>query len=179
MHADEDLMERIAAGDADALRELYERHAPRVAAIARHLCRDPEMVKDVVQDVFLRVWRTRSYNAALGPVSHWMAVVTRHIAVDHLRKAKGHAPPLHLDVDLHGALDARAESALVRADLARALRHLRPEEREVLVLAYAHHLTLREIAERLGLPLGTVKTRLHRGLRGLRRQLSDYPEVEP
>jgi len=172
-------MLRVAAGDADALQELYQRHAPRVTAIARKMIRDPDTVKDVVQDVFLRVWRTRSYNPALGPAAHWLAVVTRHIAVDHLRRAKPRERFLQLDVEPRAPSDASDDSTLLRADLARAMRGIRPEEREVLTLAYVQGLTLREIAERLQIPLGTVKTRLHRGLRGLRQQLAEYPEVEP
>ncbi|MCL6488201.1 MAG: sigma-70 family RNA polymerase sigma factor [Alicyclobacillus mali] len=179
MVSDEELMMRVAAGDADALQELYQRHAPRVTAIARNMIRDSDAVKDVVQDVFLRVWRTRSYNPALGPVAHWLAVVTRHIAVDHLRRAKPHKQVLQLEVDPRAPSDAPSDAALLRADLARALRAIRAEERDVVVLAYVHGMTLREIAERLQIPLGTVKTRLHRGLRGLRQQLAEYPEVEP
>lgn len=171
-------MQRVAQGDARALDELYARHAPRVTAIARRLIADADLVKDVVQDVFLRVWRTRSYNPALGPVSHWLAVVTRHIAVDHLRRAKPRDRFVPLDLHPPSA-HATEDVTLLRADLARALRTIRPEEREILVLAYLSGLTLQEISERLQIPLGTVKTRLHRGLRRLRQQLADYPEVEP
>ncbi|MCY0870391.1 MAG: sigma-70 family RNA polymerase sigma factor [Firmicutes bacterium] len=174
---DDELYAQSRRKDTEAQALLYDRFAARVAAIARTVCRDREMVAEVVQDVFVRVWTTEAFDASRGAFDHWICVVAKRIAIDHLRRARS-APPLalmeHLQEDA-SADGARAfSSRMLRADLERAMLALRAEEREIIELAYFHGHTLTQVAEQLQLPVGTVKTRLHAALRRMRTTMADW-----
>ena len=185
---DEELLQRIRRGERDALGELYDRHAPRVVAIARRLIRDRQSVEEIVQDVFTRIWKTPAYRAELGSFENWLGVVARRIAIDHGRKTVRRLGLADGDVDV-AAADAHAQGAtghvvrpvedrlderMLRDDLVRSLRTLRTEERLILQLAYFEGRTLSEIARDLAIPLGTVKTRLHHGLKKLQGEMVEW-----
>ncbi len=182
---DEELLIRIRLGDREAFGELYDRHAPRVVAIARRLIRDRQTVEEIVQDVFTRIWKNPAFRSDLGSFDHWLGVVARRITIDHGRR---HMRQLRV-ADAGIAVAAAAQSAdsrvarpvedrldkrLLHDELARSLQALRNEERLVLQLAYFEGRTLSEIARDLAIPLGTVKTRLHHGLKHLQSAMAEW-----
>lgn len=177
---DEDLYQGVLRGDGQALSQLYDRYVRKVYAIARRLTSDRQMVEEIVQDVFTRIWTTQGYKASLGAFDHWLSVVARRIAIDHLRKhmrgqKAGHPVDIEgLDLRSTGGAEQEAHSRLMRAELRTAMSDLRPEERLVLELAYFEGYTLSEVATTLEMPLGTVKTRLHAGLTRLRTRMADW-----
>ncbi|MCY0875684.1 MAG: sigma-70 family RNA polymerase sigma factor [Firmicutes bacterium] len=177
---DEELYEGVLRGDGQALSLLYDRYASKVFAIGRRLTSDRQLLEEIVQDVFTRVWTTQGYKPALGAFDHWLSVVARRIAIDHLRKhLRSHKSGVPLDITLldlpaSEGVEKEVQGRLVRGELRTAMSSLRPEERLVLELAYFHGYTLSEVATVLDLPLGTVKTRLHAGLLRLRTRMTDW-----
>lgn len=192
------LVREVAAGSQDALAALYDRHADAVYAAASRLTSDRQVAEEVVQETFLALWnRAESYNPAAGSLAAWLHTIARNRTVDRLRAA-GRRPnlvPLSAtsadDEHDNAALDrivasgtvlggsepspapeAAAESASVRRVIQDALANMTDHERTVIVLAYNLELTQTEIAERLGWPLGTVKTRTRRALLRLREVLA-------
>ena len=173
-HDDRRLMGRIAAGDAHAFDELYDRYRARAFYVAHAVCRDHGRAEDALQEAFVSVWRTAdSYRPQLGTVGAWLLSVVRNRAIDLLRKDARHSDhradasaldrkPAPVDV----AADAVAN---VDAPHVRALLEQIPEaQREVIVLAFYGQLTHTEIAARLEIPPGTVKGRMRLGLIRLR-----------
>lgn len=164
---DEGLIAAVAGGDDGALRELFERHAPWLVGRLRHAL-PASAVEDVVQETFIAVWRgARGYRPA-GKPGAWLWGIARRQAATWARKYAW--PDLVLD-DLP-ARDDPAETATRRADLQRALADLGPAGqagRELARLAFLEGRPLADIAARLGLPLGTVKSRIHH----LRRRLQE------
>ena len=181
--SDEKLFARVKRGDGQALSELYDRHARRVHAIARHLIQDAATVEEVIQDVFTRIWTTQAFDPAMGRFDHWICIVTRRVALDHLRRMRRqsrHVPYEHVDaardIDVRAAEEELLDNILLRRDLAESMSDLRREDRTVIELAYFQGYTLSEVAQGLGIPIGTVKTRLHRALRSLKSNLADGEE---
>ena len=174
---DAQLLNRLAAGDRDAISELYDRHAARVYSLAHHMLRNGSDAEDVVQEVFSQAWRTApSYRAERGSVIAWLLVMTRTRSIDRIRARRGSEATL----DAAGyqtiasdapptadALIAREQAAGVRD----ALTLLPEEQRRPLELAYFDGLSQTEIAEQLRTPLGTIKTRMRAALASLRRSL--------
>jgi RNA polymerase sigma-70 factor, ECF subfamily len=169
---DADLVARIAAGDHGApIAELYRRYAGRVYGLALRLLGDPGLAEEVVQESFLRLWRTAArYDPARGSVGAYMFVIARSVAADVRRRPSSRVLTSVDDVPEPAAedgLDQLTEALVVRE----ALDSLSPAHRQVLTLAYDGGLTQTQIAARLSLPLGTVKTRMFHGLRALRAAL--------
>lgn len=160
---------RISAGDRQALGELYDRHAPRLLALARRMLRDRSEAEDLVHDVFVEVWHGASrYERGRGTVRAWLLVRTRSRALDRLRMGaqRRHAPALEREP---AAGEPAAPSD--RIAVVRALRSLPPEQRRTIELAYFAGLSASEIAAEMGAPLGTVKSRLAGALGRLRQTL--------
>lgn len=180
---DEELFARVKAGDGDALSELYDRYLHKVYAIARRVVVDAQVAEEVVQDVFTRIWTTTAFRPELGKFEHWIYVVARRIAIDHVRRRERavdwpDSERVDRGADESATFDGELLADALRADLVRSLQALRPEERIVLQKAYFEGHTLSEIAADLAIPLGTVKTRLHHGLRVMRAGMADWkPEV--
>jgi len=162
--ADEALLRRVAAGDALALRQLYDRCAPTVLALALRILRNRAEAEDILQDAFLEAWkRARNFDARRGSATAWILAIARSRALDGLR-AKGSADRAAQAAAREEVLPLpppieSAEQRQERDRLQRALSALPPEQRETLELAYFEGLTQSEIAARTGDPLGTVKTR--------------------
>lgn len=184
MFAEEELLKKISNGDGQALAVLYDQYGKRVYAIARHLVGDERTCEEIVQDVFTRVWTTRTFRPQLGRFEHWIYVVTRRIAIDTLRRLN-HSRGTVLTAPEHMVLADQSavremDARLLKADLVMAMATLRREERVVIEMAYFQGYTIAQTAEALGWPLGTVKTRLHHALRLLKVILdTTTAEVHP
>jgi RNA polymerase sigma-70 factor, ECF subfamily len=171
---DDGLVARVAAGDDTALRELFSRHAPWLAARLRAVLPAAE-VEDVLQETFLAVWRGAGGYRPGGAAGGWLWGIARRQAALLLRR-RGPAAAALPDEVTAGARQAAdpAEVALARADLAAAVAALGPPggpEREVWRLLYVEDRPVAEVAALLGVPPGTVKSRAHRARRLLRAAL--------
>lgn len=170
--ADDDLLARVARGDVRSLEDLYRLFGRSVFSLALGILKDPRSAEEVTQEVFLSVWRSaRDFDPQRGRARTWILSLAHHKSVDALRRQRLRtteplAETLADDRDV-------AEQAMKAVDGARvrdALLALPKTQREVLTLAYYIGYTQREIAEKLGLPLGTVKTRMRDGLIRLRER---------
>ena len=179
---DVDLVRRIRAGDRGAVDDLYERFRRPAFALARRILADDVLAEDVLQDVFVTVWRDPgAFDRARGSVASWLLAMVHHKAVDAVRREESHrrrqaraAEDLARSVptatrDVEDEAFARVVSARVRA----ALGGLPTLQREALTLAYYGGYTQREVAALTGAPLGTVKTRMLAGMRRLREELGE------
>ncbi len=176
--SDEDLFARVMKGDGYALAELYDRHARQVYAVSRRLIADPLMLEEVIQDVFTKVWTTRTFDPKKGKFIHWLSSVTRRTAIDHVRKAHRHRETASLGVTdsqepVRGRNDDDFDTPILKSDLIDSMSHLRTQERTIVEMAYFQGYSLSEIASVLEIPIGTVKTRLHRALKILKSFLED------
>jgi RNA polymerase sigma factor (sigma-70 family) len=171
-----ELLARCARGDAAALARLYDRHGRVAYGLALRVVRDPALAEDAVQEAFLAVWRTAAgYREERGQASTWILMHVHRKAVDLVRREqRRRAEPLPEATGgiEHGA-DEEAWSGSRRELVLRALRRLPDEQREVLELAYYGGYTQSELAERLGVPLGTIKSRTFAGLARLRDLLGE------
>jgi RNA polymerase sigma-70 factor (ECF subfamily) len=173
--SDEDLVERVAARDRDAFLALYDRFSPRMLGLILSIMRHRSAAEDVLQDAMLEVWTRHAarYKPTLGSVESWMLRLARARAIDHLRSSfrrTGSAPETAgASLEWIDSGSARHDAAALRA----ALLDLPIDQREPLVLAFAHGLTREQIASHLGIPVGTVKTRVRLGVHRLRERLAD------
>ena len=158
---DDELIAALAAGDDTALRELFMRHAPWLAARLRAALPPPD-VEDVLQETFLAVWKGAAGYRPRGMPRAWMWVIARNQAALLLRRR---GPVTAQLADIPHADPDPAEAAMVRADITAALDG---PEGEVLRLMYAEDRPVAEVAALLGVPAGTVKSRAHRARRMLR-----------
>ena len=171
------LLGRVGRGDRDAFGELYDETSPRVFGLVRRLVVDPAQAEEVTQDVYLEIWQNASrFDAARGSAVGWMFTIAHRRAVDRIRSAQAaHDRDLRVGArDLDVPVDSVAEAAETTIEHERvrgALGELSDLQRECVALAYYGGLTQAEIAERLDVPLGTVKTRLRDGMIRLRNVL--------
>lgn len=165
-------LRRIARGDDGALAVLYAQFSAPVYSLALRVLNDPRLAQEVTQDVFLKVWTNpQAWDARRGQFSSWLLTLTRYTAIDHLRREQRRTgKDIELSDQIAAANDAMEGYPPER--LRDLLAHLPDEQRQVIELAYFGGLKHSELAERLGLPLGTVKTRLRLGLSKLRALLS-------
>jgi RNA polymerase sigma-70 factor (ECF subfamily) len=176
--------------DADSFERLYDEHSRKLLSVAFRVLGDSALAQDVVQDVFLGLWRDPSrFDATRGPIGHYLRMVARSRALDVLREsqvagrardrmrsfAKAEEEPAELRPPV--AAERHARSVVVR----RALMRLPDVQREAIVLAYWGGLTAEEIAVNCGTPVGTVKSRIRLGVLKLREQctpaLADLPRA--
>jgi len=171
-----DLIRRMAAGDADACGTFYDRYARLVYPLIVRIVRDPEDAADVLQEVFWEAWQAAAaYDPARGSPEAWIVTRARTRAIDRVRAIRRRSETFVAPIDEAPAPaepggDA-AERAADRLIVITALDRLPDAQREVIELAYDGGLTQTEIAERLKLPLGTVKTRMRLGLERLRETM--------
>ena len=172
-------LERMARGDHEALAELYDRHGRLVFSLALRILRDQSDAEDIVQDVFSQAWRQSSrYEPSRGNPVAWLLNLTRSRAIDRLRGRRARpdttaADPATLDLPDHAQpvdeqLAVTHQAARIRA----AVDELSVLQRVAIELAFYEGLTHVEIADRLELPLGTVKTRIRQGLLKLKERLA-------
>jgi RNA polymerase sigma-70 factor (ECF subfamily) len=181
------LVERVAAGETRALEELYDRYARPAYSLARRVTGDPTFAEEVVQEIFLAVWRQpRRFEASRGGFASWLLAAVHHKAVDAVRREEA-VRRRALALQAVQGLDAsdppknRPEEAVeqqLRGErVRRALRDLPESQREAMALAYYGGYTQREIASLTRTPLGTVKTRMHRAMHNLRAALDDLSDL--
>ena len=171
------LLQRIAQSDADAFDALYDRYSGAVYSVTRGMLQDPQAAQEVTQDVFLGIWRgAHAFDAERGSPRAWILSLAHHKSVDLLRRSRHTIVPLSEtivdDADVVAETLRKVEGVRVQ----RALSSLTIEQRTALVLAYYGGYTQREIAQRTGTPLGTIKTRMRDGLLRLRAVLE--PEMQ-
>ena len=173
-HADVWLFESVAARDSAALGELYDRHGRLLYCLILRILNDRGEAEEVLQDVFVQVWRHASaYNHALGSPTAWLVGIARNRAIDRLRaravrQRAAETLPEQAPVETP---EASASVSERQRDVQRALDALPSGQRELIEQAYFFGLTQSELAARFGLPLGTVKTRIRTGLHALRGHL--------
>ena len=162
------MLQRIAAGDPAAVRDCIDQYGALIWSIARRLSRTPSDAEDATQEIFLDIWRSASrFDATQGSDKVFIAMIARRRLIDRLRKTSAEPPMDPIEVlDNVASSDHSTSSELsVEAEQAtRALAGLRPEQRQVLELGLLQGLSQSEIAERLQMPLGTVKSFMRRGL---------------
>ena len=174
------LLERIARADPDALAALYDRYAARVLGLAARILTDVDEAEDVLQEIFLQVWRApRRFDASRGSVLTWLLVLARSRAIDRLRALRRRGRDRHVelsdtDVPAGGDVERDAQTAEESDAVRRVLSQLPADQRRALELAYFEGYTQSEIAELTGAPLGTVKTRLRQGMMKLRDGFRSY-----
>jgi len=163
---DSGLVARMAEGDVVALAALYQRHSRAVFALARSILRSAQEAEDLTHDVFLEAWRrSDEYSEERGSVRAWLFVRARSRALDRLKSA-GHS----LRAVVESAPRATPTSLVERYRLRERLSKMPELQQEVLILGYFEGLTTSEIAERLGVPVGTVKSRTRLALELLRKR---------
>ena len=175
--ADRGVLERVAAGELDALDELYERYKTMAYSIAYRITKDATLAEDVVQDAFLGAWRNAArYVEGRASVKTWLLSIVHHRAIDAIRRRRPtselpestEAPPAALTApDIWAEVASGLDAEMVRG----AMGVLSDVQREVIELAYFSGLTQYEIALQTGTPLGTVKSRMRLGLLAMRRFL--------
>lgn len=172
--SDVDLLAQAAQHDRDAFLALYDRFAPRMLGLIVTIMRDRTAAEDVLQDVMLEVWNKHAarYNPVLGPVDAWMLRLARSRSIDALRAA-GKRAAAPFDPLAHDAPDHADHSAPLAANepLRRAMADVPEDERAPVMLAYLYGMSREDIAAHLNIPVGTVKTRIRRGLARLRESL--------
>jgi RNA polymerase sigma-70 factor (ECF subfamily) len=170
------VLQRIAGGEAAAVRECIDVYGALVWSMARRLSRTPSDAEDATQEIFLDIWRSAGrFDATQGSDKVFIAMIARRRLIDRLRKTSGEPPmdPVEVLESVAWSDPGSASETSLEAELAaRALMELRPEQRQVLELGLLHGLSQSEIAARLGMPLGTVKSFMRRGLIKVREFLN-------
>jgi RNA polymerase sigma factor (sigma-70 family) len=182
---DGQLVELVAQKDAGALEMLYERYGRAAYSLARRILTEDTLAQDVVQEVFLSLWRdARRFDAGRGTVATYLLSMTHHRAVDvvrreeRLRRWRTSDEGLEHEPDPRVRVEEDVELAERRSEVRAALAELPPAQRQALLLAYFGGYTQREVAALVGVPLGTVKTRMAAGMRKLRAVLQDAGHEE-
>jgi RNA polymerase sigma-70 factor (ECF subfamily) len=173
-----DVRDRVVAGDDSALREVYDQYASFVYGIAVRVIGDPRAAEDVSQDVFVGFWeRPAAFDPRRGSLRTWLGTLTHRRAVDHVRREEARRRRAERDAGRAVAAPDVEEmaTALLTAERVRAALDVLPEEqRQAVHLAYFGGKTYRQVAETLGIPEGTAKSRLRLAL----RRIADTLEAE-
>ncbi|BBL79149.1 DNA-directed RNA polymerase sigma-70 factor [Rubrobacter xylanophilus] len=172
--ADEDLLSLVERRDPDAFAALYDRHSRAAYSLAYRMMGERQAAEDLVQDAFLKVWRSAgSYRAERGSVRTWILSILHNRGIDQLRsQASRLRARERLEASTEKVQPSEAFSETLRSSqreqVREAMRTLPPEQLKILELAYFSGYTHTEIAELLGLPLGTVKGRMRLGLKKIK-----------
>jgi RNA polymerase sigma-70 factor (ECF subfamily) len=182
--SDAELIEKIASGSPEALDVLYERYSRVVLSFAFRILGDRASAEELLQEVFLRTWRqASSFSQSKGTFVTWLLSITHNMAIDEIRKRNRRPKRTNSDDpllvlanmrDTDTPVDERAVLSSLRSEIGKALQELPAPQRTAIEMAYFEGLTQREIAEQVGEPLGTIKTRMRLGMRKLRDLLSEH-----
>ncbi len=167
------ITDRIRQGDKKALAELYDAYSGMVYGVVLKIVGNRELVEEIVQDVFMRVWKNMgTFDPTKARISTWIINIARNRAIDELRSKsfRNQSENQTLDNSVHEV--DRIESTNQKIDtigIKNLTRHLRPEQQQLIELVYFGGYTHEEAAEHLGIPLGTVKTRIRNSILELRK----------
>lgn len=177
---DREVVERLKRREPEAMTELYDRYGKLAYALIYRVVRDVGVAEDLVQETFLRVWnRAQGFDGERGALGPWLLAVARNRAIDYVRSASGRMSrnSFELAETEHPSAFVNFEADILSQDQARrvrgALGKLNENQRHVIELAYFEGLSQTEMAERMGQPLGTVKTWVRTALKNLREELSE------
>lgn len=172
------LLLAVASGDVDALRRLYREFERPLYTLGMRWLGESRLAEELVQEVTLRVWRRAgNFDPSRGAASSWIFGIARNVAVD-LARARGRDPIPVAEPRRDEPEPWDEDTAWQAWQVARALKSLPVEQRVLLELAYVRQYTHSEIADELGIPLGTVKTRLYMALRKVREHLVEIGVIE-
>lgn len=164
------LVSAIRSGDEQAMAQLYDRYSSIVYSVALRILGDVGAAEDILQDVFMQLWRNpRAFDASRGRLPAWLAVIARHRAIDTLRKRQPETDIADVTVSVQPDMASEAERKHALEKIRTTLGMMAAAQRSVLEMAFFEGLTHSEIATRTGEPLGTVKTRIRAGLLTLRK----------
>lgn len=170
------LLAATGAGDRRAFKALYDATSRRLFGIALTILKRRDLAEDVLQEAYVRVWtHARQFDPSRGPALAWLSRIVRNLAIDQIRRDRG----AHDDIADHADnLCAPPAPLADRADLSRGLARLRADQRNILRLAFVQGYTHEELVECLGVPLGTAKSRVRRGLEQLRAYFDYDPQMD-
>src|ERR1700756_3233257 len=167
------LVSAIRAGDQGAMAALYDRYSSIVYSVALRVLSDTGAAEDVLQDVFLQLWRNPgSFDSSRGSLGAWLAVITRHRAIDQLRRRRPESDIEDVIVAVDTRLEQTTDRNMAIAKIRAVVERLPVEQRKPLEMAFFEGLTHSEIASKTGEPLGTIKTRIRSALLTLRKALA-------
>jgi len=164
------LIASIRAGKQSAMAELYDRYSSIVYAVALRVLGDTSAAEDVLQDIFMQLWRNPgAFDASRGSLAPWLAVIARNRAVDALRKRRPQNDIEDVTLSVEPDMAAEADRSRVAEKIRSVLKDMPAPQRSALELAYFEGYSHAEIAKKTGEPLGTIKTRIRAGLMLLRK----------
>ncbi|MBI4787267.1 MAG: sigma-70 family RNA polymerase sigma factor [Chloroflexi bacterium] len=177
---DEEVLAQLQAGESWAMSVLYDRYARLVFSLAYKILSDRASAEEVVQEVFVKVWRRAGdYTAARGKFSSWLTGIAHHHAIDELRRRRVRPAASEDETATADVMDdgpvpfERAVQSLEHQQITNALQCIPVEQRRPIEMAYFEGLTQQEISEKLQQPLGTIKTRMRLGMQKLRTLLQE------
>ena len=175
---DEDLARRLQRREPQAMADLYDRFGRLAYSVILSIVRDASLAEDLVQETFLRVWnRASAFEAGRGALGPWLLTIARNRAIDHIRSVGSRIQRNSFEFDAreHPSLFVDMERDILNTDhgrvIRKALSKLSENQRQVIELAYYEGLSQTEMAERMGQPLGTIKTWVRSALKQLRTEL--------
>lgn len=167
------LVARLRAGDQLALSELYDRYSSVVYGVALRILQDTGAAEDLLQDIFLQLWRKPdAFDSSRGSLGAWLSVIARHRAIDRLRQRRPESDIEDCIIASGTDLRDETERSLVIEKVRVVMNEMSPDQRAAMELAFFEGLTHSEIAEKTGEPLGTIKTRIRSGLQLLRTRFA-------
>lgn len=173
-----ELLRSVAAGDQQALSDLYDAFSAAIYGVVLRMVEKEEVAQEVLQDTFVKVWRgAAGYDPDKGRPFTWLVNIARNTAIDALRTAgMRHAGSIQpIDKHVYRMGEDTLNADLAASDVRAVVGRLRSEHRELIEMAYFQGYSQQDIADRIGLPLGTVKSRTRAALLELREQLKDMP----
>ena len=173
MPTDLALVTAIRSGDHSAMAALYDRYSPIVYSVALRVLQDTGVAEDVLQDIFMQLWRNPgAFDASRGNMGAWLAVIARHRSIDALRRRRPENDLEHVIVSVETDFAGDTDRSRTMEKVRGALQAMPSPQRSALEMAYFEGMSHSEIADKTGEPLGTVKTRIRAGLLTLRKVLT-------
>jgi RNA polymerase sigma-70 factor, ECF subfamily len=174
-YSEEELVYQLQMQDQSAFSYLYDNYAAALNGVIHRLVEDPQLSEDILQEAFIRIWNNfKQYDAGKGRLFTWMVNITRNLTIDTLR-SKGYKKQQKISQDESSVANYQNKDSAYRFDgigLDKQLSSLKPEYKNLIDLAYFSGYTQEEISKEMGIPLGTVKTRMRTALMELRKLMT-------